>query len=385
MRVLFTSVSGLGHVHPMVPLAQALRGRGHEVRWATGAEGLPRVEAAGIAGVAAGLPSNGSRFAEYHRRFPEALDLPPGSIADHMFPKLFGAISAPPMLDDLMALVDPRPDLLIHDAAELAGPIVAASLGIPSVTHSFGGLVPAHRVAAAAHEVAPLWTSLGLEVPPYAGCYDHLYLDIYPPSLQAGAIGHVPRIQMLRPVAFDAGEGEIGEPALPEGNLPLIYLTFGTVFADAKRFRAAMDALVGLEVRLLVTVGPGGDPGLLGEQPPRVRMERYVPQTALFPHCDVVVSHGGSGTFLGALAEGLPQLCLPQGADQFLNAAACEQSGAGLSLVPDGATPARIGDAVNWLLTEPAFRERSAGLAGQIAAMPGPDEVAKRLERDFAF
>jgi UDP:flavonoid glycosyltransferase YjiC (YdhE family) len=97
-----------------------------------------------------------------------------------------------------------------------------------------------------------------------------------------------------------------------------------------------------------------------------------------------VVSHGGSGTFLGALAEGLPQLCLPQGADQFLNAAACAQSGAGLSLVPGAATPARIADAVNRLLTEPAFRERSAGLAGAIAAMPGADEVAKRLERDFA-
>ena len=43
-----------------------------------------------------------------------------------------------------------------------------------------------------------------------------------------------------------------------------------------------------------------------------------------------------------------------------------------------------LAEAVNRLLTEPAFRERSAGLAGEIAAMPGPDEVAKRLERDFA-
>jgi UDP:flavonoid glycosyltransferase YjiC (YdhE family) len=331
------------------------------------------------------LPSNESRLAEYRRRFPEALGLPPPSLADHMFPKLFGSISAPPMLEDLLTLVDPRPDLLIHDAAELAGPIVAASLGIPSVTHSYGGLVPAHRVAAAARELAPLWNSLGLEVPPYAGCYEYLYLDIYPPSLHARTIDHVPRVQTLRPVAFDAGEGEIGEPVLPEGTLPLVYLTFGTVFADERRLRAVMNGVVGLDVRLLVTVGPSGDPSLLEELPPRVRVERYVPQTALFPHCDVVVSHGGSGTFLGALAEGLPQLCLPQGADQFLNAAACAQSGAGLSLVPDAATPARIADAVNRLLTEPVFRERSAGLAGEIAAMPGPGEVARRLERDFTF
>src|SRR2546427_3827088 len=30
MQVLFTSLSGLGHVYPMVPLARALRDRGHE-------------------------------------------------------------------------------------------------------------------------------------------------------------------------------------------------------------------------------------------------------------------------------------------------------------------------------------------------------------------
>src|SRR4029077_3313270 len=94
---------------------------------------------------------------EYRRRFPEALGLPPSSLPDHMFPKLFGSISAPPMLEDLLTLVDPRPALLIHDAAELAGPIGAASLGIPSVTHSFGGLVPAHRVAAGARGGAPAW------------------------------------------------------------------------------------------------------------------------------------------------------------------------------------------------------------------------------------
>jgi hypothetical protein len=85
--------------------------------------------------------------------------------------------------------------------------------------------------------MAPLWASLGLEVLPYAGCYEHLYLDIYPPSLHARTIDHVPRVQTLRPVAFDAGEGDIGESVLPEGTLPLVYFTFGTVFADERRLR----------------------------------------------------------------------------------------------------------------------------------------------------
>ena len=94
------------------------------------------------------------------------------------------------------------------------------------------------------------------------------------------------------------------------------------------------------------TVGPAADSGVLGTQPAHVRVEQYVPQTALLPHCDVVVSHAGSGTVLGTVALGVPQLCLPQGADQFLNASAVAGAGAGISLAPDAATPEAIADAV---------------------------------------
>lgn len=39
MRVLVTTPAGLGHIHPMVPLAQAVAKAGHEVRWALPAGG----------------------------------------------------------------------------------------------------------------------------------------------------------------------------------------------------------------------------------------------------------------------------------------------------------------------------------------------------------
>ena len=67
-------------------------------------------------------------------------------------------------------------------------------------------------------------------------------------------------------------------------------------------------------------------------QPGRVRVERYVPQALVLPNRDVVISHAESGSVLAAAAQGLPQLCLPQGADQFLNAAAVESAGLRLPL-----------------------------------------------------
>jgi UDP:flavonoid glycosyltransferase YjiC (YdhE family) len=119
---------------------------------------------------------------------------------------------------------------------------------------------------------------------------------------------------------------------------------------------------------------------VLGEQPAHVRVERYVPQGAVLRHCHVVVSHGGSGTALGALALGVPQLCLPQGADQFLNAANIASSGAGLALLPHEATGDAVAGAVGRLLGEPSFRDAAAAVGESIALMPAVEEVAAVLE-----
>src|SRR5690242_1971756 len=111
LRVLFSSSGLLGHLHPLVPLAQALRSRGHEVRWAIGPDGCAGVEQAGFEPVATGLPRP-ERFAELGRRYPEFTELPSGEEPDGMFAKMFGEITAPAVLADLLPLVESwRPDL----------------------------------------------------------------------------------------------------------------------------------------------------------------------------------------------------------------------------------------------------------------------------------
>ncbi|HVE62946.1 MAG TPA: nucleotide disphospho-sugar-binding domain-containing protein [Mycobacteriales bacterium] len=114
----------------------------------------------------------------------------------------------------------------------------------------------------------------------------------------------------------------------------MVYLTLGTVFNAASVLRTAVGAIAELPVRLLVTVGPRGDVDAVGPVPDHVHVGRSVPQTHLLEHCKVVVSHAGSGTFLGSLAAGLPQLCLPEGADQLLNAADGARVGAAPTLQP---------------------------------------------------
>lgn len=153
-----------------------------------------------------------------------------------------------------------------------------------------------------------------------------------------------------------------------------------TVFNDYPAFPVAVAGLHDASVGAVVTVGPNADPASLGPQPSRVVVERYLPQTLLLPECDVVASHAGSGTALAALSMGIPQLCLPQAADQFLNAAAVSRAGAGISIAPLDVDRAGVAQAIRRLLDEDHYRDAARRIAGEIAAMPPPDEVATELE-----
>lgn len=382
MRVLITTPSAWGHLQPMMPLVKALQRWGHEVCWATGPDSCGWVNAAGVRAVAAGVEQQAllSALADLP---VDVRKLPRAAVPDVMFGRIFGGLAAPAMLRDLSPFVAAwAPDLVVHDAAEFAGPIIAAKTGVPSVSKSFGMLLPRQRVANAAEHTAELWLSVNLEPPPFGGCYQHLYLDICPTALQPTLPSYIPRRQLLRPLSHDslaAGSGstEVDWPTA----IPAVYLTLGTVFKSTALLRAAVAALADLGVGILVTVGSRVDPAELGPQPGHVRVEHYVPQSLVLSRCRVVVSHGGSGTAFAALSHGVPQLCLPLGADQFLNAAAIARSGAGLQLTTEVVDSGAIANAVSRLLIEPSFRSAAEAIAAEICQMPHPDQVASALDQ----
>lgn len=383
MRVLFTTTPGPGHIHPMVPLATAFARGGHEVAWAVADEVCPKLRREGFEAFAAGRGD--VTFAEFGERFPESRGLAGDELLQSMFAGFFGAIRAEAMLEDLLPVARRwRPGLLINDQAELAGPIAAAALGIPNVTHAHGGALPRRLLDAASEVAAPLWRGQGLEPRPFAGTYEHLYLDIYPPSLQTADMRHIPAVQPLRPVAFATRGEAAGEWRGEDRGRPLVYVTFGTVFnRDTALIGTVVEALRELPVHVVVTLGTDRDVGALGDQPPNVEVADYIPQTELLPRCAAVVSHAGSGTFLAAIGHGLPQLLIPQGADQHLNAAAGAGSGACIAIQPADVTVERVRGAARRLLDDPVFRAAAAGVSEEIAAMPAPEAVADELARRF--
>jgi UDP:flavonoid glycosyltransferase YjiC (YdhE family) len=116
-----------------------------------------------------------------------------------------------------------------------------------------------------------------------------------------------------------------------------------------------------------------------GELPDNVHVERFVAQSAVLPLVDLIVHHGGTGTVLGALERGLPQLLLPQGADQFLNAEILTTAGAVRALTNDAQQDGAIGEAVQLLLGDCPERRAARHLRDEIAAMPAPADVVPIL------
>ena len=361
----------------MLPLAQAMAARGHDLLWVASDEVCQRLRAQGFEARAAGL-AEGATSVNMTERFPELLTMAESERPEFAFSKIFGTPSAAPMLAELLPVAQEwKPDLVVCEQLELAGPIAAALLGVPNVTHGLGHPLPERLLTCVGAEMVALWQEYGLQGSDHAGTYAHLYLDIYPDPLKTFPSPHIASSIPVCPYAP-------GLRAEDPPDRPLVYVTFGTVFnQDLTMIGTVVEGVRQLDVDVLVTLGPGADPAGLGAQPDNVDVRDYVPQEETLARAAAVVSHAGSGTFLAALAHGLPQLAIPQNADQFFNAHAGAKAGVAREIAPGEVTAARVRAELERVLGDPSIAEAARRMAREIAAMPGPDEVAQELERRY--
>ncbi|GAA4263473.1 glycosyltransferase [Dactylosporangium darangshiense] len=360
MRVLFAFAGGNGHLQPLLPLARAAAGRGHAVA-VTGRPGvLPKDFEGFPAGTDPADPEAGRPALARLDRIREEREFRDG----------FGGWIARERATTTSEVARRwRPDVIVCDEADFGSMIAAESLGIPHASvvvlaaGTFGrpdGLAALLDEARAEH---------GLPADPTLAMLDrHLVISPAPPSFHART-GTVP----MRPMP----PAELS-PTTPR----TVYFTLGTIFntESGDLFTRVLAGVRDLPIDLVVTVGGGIDPRELGEQPPNVRVERYIPQATLLPRCSAVISHAGSGTVVGALSYGLPMVLLPMGADQPANADRCAELGVARVLDAVDTTPPDAAEALHAVLTGASFRAAAASLRAEIAAMPTPEEVLPRLE-----
>jgi UDP:flavonoid glycosyltransferase YjiC (YdhE family) len=386
MRVLICTTGGLGHLLPLLPLATALRDLGHHVGWVTAPDALPMLREDGFDLWAAGPTFEDSRR-RFRATYVDAAGLAGEPLSTYTFPRLFGAVLAPAMLDGIeRAIGDWRPDFLVHEPAALAAPLACAQVGLRHVTQGYGLQLPREHLQHAMSFFGAHWQARGLAVPVDAGLYRHLYLDIAPASLASASdpIDNAYRFNACRRV-------DVPRPSLPAplqaalqgaaAARPRIYVTFGTVFNRSPALITAAAAAARLGGTVVVTAGADGDLRPLAELGPHVHAHRFLDQGAVLTHCDAVVSHGGAGTLLGAASHGLPHLVLPQAADHFRNASALARVSAGRAVEPPAQTLESVTSSLSAVLQSEPLRAGAKAIAQEIAALPDAGAAVGMLER----
>jgi UDP:flavonoid glycosyltransferase YjiC (YdhE family) len=140
-----------------------------------------------------------------------------------------------------------------------------------------------------------------------------------------------------------------------------------------------LSGLCGVDAEIVLAV-TAAERRLLGELPENVRVAEGVPLQALLPTCEAVVHQGGAGTTLTSVLSGLPQVVVAQLADQLVTGRRVTEVGIGRCVLPTGTVADDVREAVEDVLTRPAYRDRAAALRVEMLAQPAPLDVVPVLE-----
>ena len=159
----------------------------------------------------------------------------------------------------------------------------------------------------------------------------------------------------------------------------LIYLSLGSLgSADVGLMQRLVDLLATTEHRVIVSKGPLADRITLHDNQTG---EGFLPQPAILPQVDLVITHGGNNTVTEAFHHGKPMIVLPLFWDQVDNAQRVEETGFGRRLATYDFRDEDLTGAIDELLADRALGARLAAMSGRIQAGHGTVRAADLIER----
>ena len=170
------------------------------------------------------------------------------------------------------------------------------------------------------------------------------------------------------------------EVELPPGEAPLVLVAPSTAQDPEHRLlRATLAGLAGEDVRVLATWNrrPVLEPLPV---PANARLVEWISYSRTMPHADVVVTHGGHGTVVRALASGAAVVVAPAAGDQYENAVRVDWAGVGVRVPRRLVTASAMRLAVRRLLREPARTARARELAEWARTHDGTARAADLVE-----
>lgn len=365
MRLMLSASPSVGNLVPVLTLGRAAAAAGHQVAV------LTAPDMAAVADPIEVLPAGpdwADLATENLRRHPDGMGDPATSA--HLGPGDAAEFFAGTRLDmggerALRVAAAWEPDVVVAEASDTFGPFVAAALGRPWCGHGFGVPLPATFTQALRDTADPFYRAVGIEATdPFA------YLDPWP--------------EMLRPRDWPVPPDRIPirlDPLPPTGSPwaqdspaeRYVLVSFGTQVREPDLLDAVVRSV--LQHTTAPVVVTRGALATAEFDDPRVTVTGFVGLGALLTGADVVVTVGGSGTVLGALAQQIPVVVIPVFPSQRWVAQQLLAHDA--AVVIDEASQA--GPAVTRALDDPAVREGARAMATTIAALGSADDALRTL------
>lgn len=359
-----------------VSLASALRDAGHQVMvTAADDEVIPTIVAAGLPAVPLMEPGLTRR-----QIFAEAgLAEVPGDDVEREFMagRWFALIEIRPIEAILEFAEDWRPDVVIGGMLAYGAPLVAARLGVPYVRQAYDIHVPKLFDAGAAHQLREELAALGLDGLPEPD----MLIDVTPPSMRT------PDNEPAQMMRWIPGNSQCRlEPWMyTKGADIRIGVTVGTGVADYNQYDFVQGIVKNVatldNVEVAAAVPEAAVPVLRERLDDNVRIG-YAPLDILATTCDVMVHQSGGSTMMTTMSAGVPQVLTPH-AGQLRPADMARrvvEAGAGLMIPAEQATTELIAENCRRIIANPDYAAAAAGLAEEIAALPLPSEVVRRIE-----
>jgi MGT family glycosyltransferase len=158
----------------------------------------------------------------------------------------------------------------------------------------------------------------------------------------------------------------------------VVYVSLGSLgSADVELMERLVDLLSRSRHRFVVSRGPQHAEYELAEN---MWGAEFLPQPAILPHVDAVVTHAGNNTTTECFHFGKPMVALPLFWDQYDNAQRVAETGFGVRL-PTYEVGDELLAALDRVLDDHAACGRLAAISARVQATPGTVKAADLIER----
>ncbi len=166
--------------------------------------------------------------------------------------------------------------------------------------------------------------------------------------------------------------------ALRDRGGALVYLSLGSLgSADVDLMRRLVDVLAHAPHRFIVSKGPQHADYELADN---MWGAEFLPQPAILPLVDLVITHGGNNTTTECFHYGKPMIALPLFWDQYDNAQRVDETGFGKRLATYAFEDGELLGAIDRLLGDRHLRTRLAAIAAALQSDPGTAQAATLIE-----